>query len=230
MGEVCPWCGRTFAAAVAVVRTARAARWRWIPPAVVGVGGLIMLLVRFGVTPLAVTEVQRALPDLVGRIEGQGHKCRWTVRDAAEPGREGWQVVQCLLDGGGDGPAWYLARTRAAYAKNAAARIWSKAPEPPEIPAWTRPGVTCSMSDYYDDCMVGIVIDKVRPVSRQGLAELQEIADKTLSFAPGHSRQVAEKVHACGVASADARCGQFGREMAVIEEEVIRQLAAQRSR
>jgi hypothetical protein len=167
------------------------------------------------------------LPDLVEGIEVKGHTCRWVVTDAMEPGRQGWKVVQCFLDAGDAGPAWYLATTRAVYARNAAAKIWSQVQDPPAVPAWLRPGIACSMQDYYDDCMVGIVIDHVRPKSGAVLPQLQKVADQTLSFSTGHAREVAAKVEACGVTGQEARCGQFNREMRAVADEVVRQLAVQ---
>src|SRR5262245_7387918 len=103
-GTVCGWCGRTFEAAAAAVDTAarRKGRGKWllVMAVAVGVPGLGLAAIR--VTPSAVRTVKTA-PGVAQGLAEKGHDCRWTVGEAGEPGRDGWKLVRCQLQGAGDG-------------------------------------------------------------------------------------------------------------------------------
>jgi hypothetical protein len=227
-GTVCGWCGRTVDAAETAVSATnqRRMRTKWLIVMGVAVGLPLLGLAIGRGTPSAIRRVS-SLPAVKDAIGG---RCRWAMSDSSDAGRDGWKVVECQDGATKGGPAFYVDKIGRVFSKNAAAKTATEVPYPPETPAWLRPGVTCSMADYYDDCLAGIVIEKVRVVTGQDLAALQGIADQTLSLRPGRTREVAEKVLSCGGGSSEARCGSFYREMRLVAGEVARQIADQRDR
>lgn len=230
-GQVCAWCGRDFAASAAEAQAAF--RWRNRVPALViaavAVAVMGALVALWRMPPSEVGAVLRAFPGLGERLENKGHTCDWSATPADEPGRAGWKVARCKLEGGDTGPAWYVTPIKVVYAHNAAAKLWSESSDPPEIAAWDRQGTDCTMMEYYDNCMADVVIDHVRRAAPAPLPALQHIADQTLSFSAGHSAALAAKIAKCGGGSFESRCGQFTREIEAVNLQVVQQIAAQRS-
>jgi hypothetical protein len=227
-GTVCGWCARPLAANAsaesATTQVRGRKKWFLVMAVAVGVPGLALAISR--TTPSAIRRVTSD-PAVASGLRGQG--CDWVLSDATDQGRTGWSVVQCHLGKPSEDPAFFVDKIRRVYSKNAAAKMSTDLPYPPEVPAWSRPGIACTLSDYYDDCVAAVVIEQVGRITGQDLPALQVIADQTLSLPPGRSRAAAAKVAACGITSKDARCGSFAREMRFVEQEVARQIVAQRT-